>query len=47
MSKLDDISEGIRELDFFDSVAFVQVFKRGNILRGIGELEFFNNIAYV
>ena len=47
MSKLDDITGGVIELDFFDNGAVIWVLDIDNITGGIGELDFFDNIAFV
>jgi hypothetical protein len=44
---LDNITEGIGELDFFKYNIFELLFELDNITGGIGELDFFDNIEFV
>jgi hypothetical protein len=43
LQELDNIAQGIGELDFFDNTRFVLLFELDNIAGGIGELDFFAN----
>jgi hypothetical protein len=47
MSKLDYITGGIGELDFFDKTRCVLVFQLDNITGRIGKLDFFDKIEFV
>ena len=47
MFELDDIVGGIGELDLFDNIGFVSVFKLAIITKGIEECDFFVKIWLV
>jgi hypothetical protein len=45
--ELDNIAQGIGELDVFENTQFVWLFELDNIAQGIGKLDFFHNPQFV